>query len=79
MNNRELINYLEQYPDDYIVLITTKGYDNINIVIEDNIIIIDGYFNPESFIDKDKHNKALKRADKVYKKIKFQRRLNNDY
>lgn len=74
MRKKEFVNRLEKYPDDYEILIGHHGYDNVSIDIDHNnkIIYIDGFFCiNNSYIDNEKHNNSLKKADKTFKKVKF--------
>lgn len=76
MRNRELINRLEKYPDDYEILICHHGYDNVSVEVDHDheVIYVDGFFSIDKEYTKEeiqKHNNALKRADETFKKVKF--------
>ena len=78
MNNRELINILKQYPDDYEILVGHQGYDSISVDLDEHyeIIAIDGFFSIDTEYTQEeieKHNEALERADETFEKVNYER------
>lgn len=76
MNKNELINILNEYPDNYQILIGAQGYDNISVDVDDDyeLITIEGFFSINSEYSEEEieeHNKALERATETFEKIKF--------
>ena len=50
MNKNELINVLNEYPDNYQILIGAQGYDTISVDVDDDyeLITIEGFFSINS-------------------------------
>lgn len=78
MNKNELINILNEYPDNYQILIGAQGYDTISVDVDDDyeLITIEGFFliNSEySEEEIEEHNEALERAAKTFEKVNYER------
>lgn len=78
MNNRELINTLNQYPDNYEILIGHQGYDTVSVDMDEDyeIITIDGFFSIDTEYTEqeiEEHNEALKRAAETFEKVNYER------
>ena len=77
MKKNELINVLNEYPDDYQVLIGAQGYDTISVDVDDNyeLITIEGFFSVNSEYSEEEieeHNNALERADEIFEKVNYE-------
>lgn len=78
MNKNELINVLNEYPDNYQVLIGSQGYDTISVDIDHDyeLITIEGFFSIDSEYTQEEieeHNNALQRADNTFEKVNYER------
>lgn len=78
MNKNELINILNEYPDNYQILIGAQGYDTISVDVDDDyeLITIEGFFSVNSEYSEEEiqeHNEALQRAKEIFEKVKYER------
>lgn len=78
MNKNELINILNEYPDNYQILIGAQGYDTISVDVDDDyeLITIEGFFSINSEYSEEEieeHNEALERAAETFKKVNYER------
>ncbi len=78
MKNRELINILKQYPDNYEILVGHQGYDAISVDADEDyeIIAIDGFFSVNAEYSEEEienHNESLARADEIFEKVNYER------
>lgn len=77
MNKNELINVLNEYPDNYQVLIGSQGYDTISVDVDDDyeLITIEGFFSIDTEYTEEEieeHNNALQRADNIFNRVNYE-------